>query len=155
MMHLDDRFATSKETLNRHLATGQEKVSETLTHWWAKIEAAREAQQRKRAEAASRPTTPQPSEAGENARPKVGLDTAAAQASVAAAGQKAGAYLSSWGSWAADKRKGWGRMPSMSNMRSSTTSPVKAREKSWDGGSGKSPTKQEEKGGDGIGRIDA
>lgn len=155
MMHLDDRFATSKETLNRHLVTGQEKVSETLTHWWAKIEAAREAQQRKRAEAASRPTTPQPSEAGENARPKVGLDTAAAQASVAAAGQKAGAYLSSWGSWAADKRKGWGRMPSMSNMRSSTTSPVKVREKSWDGGSGKSPTKKEEKGGDGIGRIDA
>lgn len=35
-------------------------------------------------------------------------DMQQAQASVAAAGQRAGAYFSSWGSWAAEKRKsGW------------------------------------------------
>ena len=35
-------------------------------------------------------------------------DLAQAQASVQAASQRAGAYLSSWGSWAAEKRKqGW------------------------------------------------
>lgn len=32
-------------------------------------------------------------------------DMSQAQASVAAAGQRAGAYFSSWGSWAAEKRK--------------------------------------------------
>lgn len=134
-MHLDERFATSKETLNRHLATGQKKVSTAMTNLWAEIEAVREAQQRKRAEAANRSASPKPPPTGENARPKI--DTAAAQASVAAAGQRAGAYLSSWGTWAADKRKGWGRMPSTSNLK------------------GGSPIKKEEKGGDGIGRIDA
>ena len=159
-LHLDNRFATSKEALNRHLATGQKKVSTAMTNLWAEIEAVREAQARKRAEAAaSRPVTPQPSEATarENTRPRPGIDTATAQASVAAAGQRAGAYLSSWGTWAADKRKGWGRMPSTPNLKGggTVTSPSKSREKSWDGGSGKSPTKKEEKGGDGIGRIDA
>ena len=118
-----------------------------MTNLWAEIEVLREAQQRKRAEAAASRSASLHSgegEGGENARPnKTVIDTAAAQASVAAAGQKAGAYISSWGSWAADKRKGWGRMSSMSNLRDSI------------GGGSKSPTKKEEKGGDGIGRIDA
>ena len=154
ILHLDDRFATGKEALNRHLATGQKRVSTAVNNLWAEIEAVREAQQRKRAEAANRPATPQPREAGENTRPQAAFDTAAAQASVTAAGQKAGAYLSSWSTWAVDKRKGWGRMPSMPNLRNAVTVPA-AREKSWDGGGSKSPTKKEERGGDGIGRIDA
>lgn len=39
-----------------------------------------------------------------------GPDLSQAQASVQAASSRAGAYLSSWGSWAAEKHKiGWGR----------------------------------------------
>lgn len=34
---------------------------------------------------------------------------AQAQASVQAASSRAGAYLSSWGSWASEKRKGWSK----------------------------------------------
>jgi hypothetical protein len=35
-------------------------------------------------------------------------DLSNAQANIQAAKQSAGAYFSSWGSWAAEKRKGWG-----------------------------------------------
>ena len=197
-LHLDDRLANSKEVLNRHLATGQKKVTTAFTNLWADIEALREAQQRKRAEATSipsahptsssssyPPTSSAASASSENAswpnynarRGVGGIDTAAASASVAAAGQKAGAYLSSWGSWAADKRKGWGRMGSLSDLRGAATSGVvvsgggmgggggggvmgvgvgkekeRVKERSWDSGSG---ARKEELGADGIGRLDA
>ena len=93
-----------------------------------------------------------------------GIDTAAAQASVAAAGQKAGAYLSSWGTWAADKRKGWGRMSSSSDLRGASTiaggqvqgrEKERAKERSWDGGSSPTKGRKEALGADGIGRLDA
>lgn len=35
-------------------------------------------------------------------------DLSTAQANIQAAGTRAGAYFSSWGSWASEKRKGWG-----------------------------------------------
>ena len=35
-------------------------------------------------------------------------DLSGAQAAVGAAGQRAGAYLSSWGAWANERRRGWG-----------------------------------------------
>jgi hypothetical protein len=42
-------------------------------------------------------------------------DLSNAQANIQAAKQSAGAYFSSWGSWAAEKRKGWGnKTPSSS-----------------------------------------
>jgi hypothetical protein len=42
-------------------------------------------------------------------------DLTNAQANIQAAKQSAGAYFSSWGSWAAEKRKGWGnKTPSSS-----------------------------------------
>ncbi|KAL8786967.1 MAG: hypothetical protein Q9195_007979 [Heterodermia aff. obscurata] len=147
-LHLDDRLATSKEALNRHLATGQKKVSTAFTNLWADIEALREAQLRKRAETSpTSPTRNLTSASGENARGLVGgINPAAAHASVAAAGQKAGAYLSSWGTWAADKRKGWGRMGSSGDLRGAAVA-APGREKSWG--------RKEAIGGDGIGRLDA
>ncbi len=171
-LHLDDRLAQSKEVLNKHLATGQKKVSTAFTNLWADIEAMREAQ-RKRAEATtansgSNGVSPPLSEAGSDAsstpRHRTGPDLSAAQASVAAASHKAGAYISSWGVWAAERRRGWGK-PSAGNSgaatRSTLTSPTKAKEKVWDaGGEGKKEVRRkksvrEEKGGDGIGRLDA
>ena len=153
-LHLDDRFATSKEAFNRHFATGQKKVSAAVNNLWAEIEAVREAQQRKRAEAAARSTIPQSSVPSENSKPRAGPDIAAAQAGVAAAGQKAGAYLSSWGTWAADKRKGWGRTLSSPDVKNPSVSTSKLSQKGWDAG-GRSPNKKVETGGDGIGRLDA
>lgn len=42
-----------------------------------------------------------------NIRRTPSVDVGQAQASVSAVGQRAGAYLSSWGSWASEKRKEW------------------------------------------------
>jgi hypothetical protein len=85
---------------------------------WADIEVMREAQ-RKRAEEAREATAANPlplPPARENHNPATTVggskltkpDMQHAQASVQAASQRASAYLSSWGSWAAEKRKGWG-----------------------------------------------
>ncbi|KAL9577607.1 MAG: hypothetical protein Q9212_006259, partial [Teloschistes hypoglaucus] len=144
-LHLDDRFATTKETVGKHLATGKERVREGVERLWADIEAFKE-QRRKAAlengglatnttrtqearrgsavSTASASNTPEKqrissSSAGPPAIPTRfasaaaaaarAPDMTAAHASVAAAGQRAGAYMSSWGAWAAEKRKGWGR----------------------------------------------
>ncbi len=153
--------------------------------------------QRKRAEAASiansnsrtasptrletSPPQPQPSTRFANRAP----DIAAAQASVQAASQKAGAYLSSWGAWATEKKKGWadGRAGAGRENLSTPTSAggvlgggsgvggAGSREKSpkrlarWNssaslsgslsGGLSGRKVGKEEKGGDGIGRLDA
>lgn len=181
-LHLDERLASSKEALNKRLATGQKKVSTAFTNLWADIEALRETQ-RKRAEAASlassreTTTTTDGISGAAPSSPSTELarsysastrfsarapDLSSAQASVAAAGQKAGAYISSWGAWASERRKGWGRTSTEALLDENVmpTAPApRVREKV--GGAGRSPTKRngraerEEKGGDGIGRLDA
>jgi hypothetical protein len=197
-LHLDDRLASSKDLLNKHLATGQKKVSTAFTNLWADIEALREAQRRK-SEAAileqsssassSNPTDPTESStkppfpvitrvstssslsSGSRYVPRA-PDISTAQASVTAASQRAGAYISSWGAWASERRKGWGKGSGGQNVAdgsssaaddgtTAASSPVKMKENVWDHGAqvaGKTPTKRrgkEEKGGDGIGRLDA
>ena len=176
-LHLDDRLAQSKEVLNKHLVTGQEKVSTAFSKLWADIEAMREAQ-RKRAEAATATAgsigiSPPLSETGSDVSSiprhhRTGPDLSAAQASITAASHKAGAYISSWGAWAAERRRGWGKAAGPSGSANSAgtpavTSPGKAKENFWDAGGegeGKKVVKRkksvrEEKGGDGIGRLDA
>lgn len=173
-LHLDDRIATTKESLNKRLQTGREKVGTAVNKVWGDIEAFREAQRRKAAENAtsekdgggavvspsrsssitsfSSPTTttttPEqtPPISRFTAAAARAPDLATAQASVAAAGQRAGAYMSSWGTWAAEKRKGWG------GSRGAAVAPEKIAEEQ------RSPRKaksREARGGDGIGRLDA
>lgn len=190
---LDERFATSKETLNKHLATGQKKVSTAFANLWADIENIREAQ-RKRAEDAkhglypppkqtSRTSSPAPSDS--NTPPSASRlagrapDLTAAQASLQEAGKKAGAYMSTWGSWASERRKAWAASkpkaspnasqdnlaPSAGAVEPASTpsSPPKAAAEEEklarlsSGASIKSVGKgaKEEKGPDGIGRLDA
>lgn len=175
-LHLDERLASSKELLNKHLATGHKKVSTAFTGLWADIEAMREAQRNRAQLAANKTAT---DEANSNSRssseiistetksPTSSLrfaprapDLSNAQASVAAAGQKAGAYLSSWGTWASERRKGWvGRTATGNGGEEGPRGDdvaVRVREKrSWDSGLGRSAMRKEEKGGDGIGRLDA
>jgi len=113
---LDERWRGGKETLGKHLATGQQRVAGSINTFWANVEAMREAQ-RKRAEeqkaaaaatAASAESPPRPS--GESSTRFSKPDLSQTQASVQAASARAGAYFSSWGSWAAEKRKqGWRR----------------------------------------------
>lgn len=215
ILHLDDRFASTKENLNKTLATGQKKVSNAFGNLWNDIEAFREAQKRRTAAAANyetgennrdtkteaAPTSPSrlsstslASSSTEQISPVPALnrfsaarapDLAIAQASVAAAGQRAGAYVSSWGTWAAEKRKGWGRGGGGSGGgggggwvggRGANSWVARKGTGGWVGGRGasgagdgsasdlpladgqRSPRKKksrEERGGDGIGRLDA
>lgn len=180
-LHLDEHLASSKELLNKHLVTGQKKVSTAFTNLWADIEALREAQ-RKRAEAGSAagPIGSTPSTVADglsstrtSTESQVTPTLSTAHASVTAAGQKASAYFSSWSTWASDRRKGWTAPRTTAADGSSTTvSPTgrdqssvvgvggralvaRVREKhSWEGrGAGRRG--REERGGDGIGRLDA
>lgn len=176
-LHLDERLASSKEILNKHLTTGQKKVSTAFTSLWADIEAMREAQ-RNRAQLASTKTS---TTDHENSRSRASSETVTtetksptpslrfgarapdlsnAQASVAAAGQKAGAYISSWGTWASERRKGWAARPVTGNVgeegaRGDEVATRVREKRSWDSGLGRSAMKKEERGGDGIGRLDA
>ncbi len=125
-LHLDERFNQTRDTVNKRLADGRTHVTYAFNKVWADIEVMREAQRKRsedaRAAAASDPTTSSekssPANSGRFAKP----DMQQAQATVAAAGQRAGAYLSSWGTWASEKRKtgGW---------RSGSTQPTEQRPK--------------------------
>ncbi|KAI4199645.1 MAG: hypothetical protein LQ346_002534 [Caloplaca aetnensis] len=168
-LHLDDKLASTKENLGKHLQTGRDKVGTAVGKVWSDIEAFREAQQRRRAEqialekdagganAPSRSSSiaSMPERAPSTTRFPAARapDLATAQASVAAAGQRAGAYMSSWGTWATEKRKGWG-------VKGATTTTgdrgAGVAEKVVEGQRSPRKTKsREERGGDGIGRLDA
>ncbi|KAL3494474.1 transport protein Avl9-domain-containing protein [Aspergillus germanicus] len=140
-LHLDERVREGREALNRHISTGQKKVTAAFNSFWADIESMREAQRKRNEEKANqspRPSldrtaslpvsasesSPTTSAGGSSAwfpNRKVAVpavDMTQAQASVSAVGQKAGAYFSSWGSWATEKRKEW------QEKKSTTPSPT-------------------------------
>lgn len=134
-LHLDERVREGREALNKTLASGQKKVSSAFNSFWADIEALREAQRKKNEEkmggvtersstddkSASNETVQSArndtaSPTGENqssfsswfgSRRSPSVDITQAQASVNVASQKAGAYISSWGTWASERRKEW------------------------------------------------
>lgn len=124
-LHLDERVREGREALNRHLSTGQKKVSAAFNSFWADIEAMREAQRKRNEEKASQsqrtsidqtPGSPPRASSDSNAessggwfasRQRPSVDVSQAQASVSAASQKASSYFSSWGTWASEKRREW------------------------------------------------
>lgn len=112
-LHLDERFNQTREVVGKRLADGRTQVTTAFNKVWADVERMRE-EQRKRSEdaaaakEASGPTDPRKSSPVATGSRFAKPDMQQAQATVAAAGQKAGAYLSSWGAWASEKRKtGW------------------------------------------------
>ena len=163
-LHLDERIATSREALNKHLATGHKKVSTAFSNLWADLEAMREAQRKRAENAATHGTIRTSLDAGksasENTAPTQRFaarapDLTAAQASVQAAGQKAGAYISSWGAWASDRRKEWAKgSPNASSENVAAGATYATKLGRWNSGIGGKKVR-EEKGGDGIGRLDA
>jgi Transport protein Avl9 len=124
-LHLDERMREGKETLGKHLAIGKERFGQLSNKLWADIEAIREAQ-RKRANERSTGAGQQ-EDADTQVRQTDGAgsedggkqvqgskayawpsraqapDLAQVQASAKDASAKAGAYLSSWGSWAREE----------------------------------------------------
>ncbi|BCS26056.1 putative Avl9 protein [Aspergillus puulaauensis] len=126
-LHLDEKVREGREALNRHLSTGQKKVSAAFNSFWADIESMREAQRKRNEEKASQSPRPSldrsaslpvsPSDSASSTAgsswfpnrkaPAPAVDMTQAQASVSVVGQKAGAYFSSWGSWATEKKKEW------------------------------------------------
>ncbi|KAF4587245.1 LAlv9 family protein [Ophiocordyceps camponoti-floridani] len=123
-LHLDERFAQGREMLGRNLAVGREKASTMLNKLYADVEYLRESQ-RRRSDESSPQDTKSPSEKPQAQYP---VDLAKAQQTMQSVGVKASAYVSSWASWAGEKRKGggwgaaWGRKP---KTASDAASPVK------------------------------
>jgi hypothetical protein len=121
-LHLDERFNQTREVVGKRLADGRVQVTSALSKVWTDIEAMREAQRKRGDEAAAAagqiqnenksPTSPS---ADQTRFPKPDLTVAGA--TVVAAGQKAGSFFSSWGSWASEKRRsGWVRSASGSEV---------------------------------------
>jgi hypothetical protein len=113
-LHLDERFSQTKEVVGKRLADGRVHVTSAFNKVWADIEVMREAQRKR----------------SDDARAANPVDASVPdphRSAVAAAGLRAGAYFSSWGSWAAEKRKsGWygrGTSASPSMMASADASP--------------------------------
>ncbi|KAH7012369.1 transport protein Avl9-domain-containing protein [Macrophomina phaseolina] len=109
-LHLDERFAHSKEAFNKHVAEGQKKVSTAFNNLWNDIEAMREAQ-RKKAEEDRRIAAEKAA-----AEEKDGRNSPVANSTRS---ERASAYLSSWSQWAAEKRAGWRRSASSEKSPSS------------------------------------
>lgn len=118
-LHLDERVRVGREALGKHLATGQKKVSAAFSSFWADIDAMREAQ-RKRNEERERASTDKSSVSSPPSSPSVSspstswfsrktpsVDLTQAQSSVSSATQRAGSYISSWSTWASERRREW------------------------------------------------
>ncbi|RDA90154.1 hypothetical protein CP533_2197 [Ophiocordyceps camponoti-saundersi (nom. inval.)] len=110
-LHLDERFAQGREMLGRNLAVGREKASTMLNRLYADVEYLRESQRRRsddsKSQGSKSPT--------EKSQAQYSVDLAKAQQTMQSVGVKASAYMSSWATWAGEKRKGggwgaaWGR----------------------------------------------
>ncbi|KAH0333882.1 hypothetical protein KCU81_g9667, partial [Aureobasidium melanogenum] len=124
-LHLDERWRGSKEAMGKHISTGRERVAGAINTLWADIEVMREAQ-RKRAEESKAAAANNPRTSEEKLAPRV----AQAQASVQAASSRAGAYLSSWGAWASEKRKNW-QKPETNNAPTAPTPLTLASTEMW------------------------
>jgi Transport protein Avl9 len=128
-LHLDERMREGRETLGKHLAIGKERFGQFSNKLWADVEALREAQRKRASERSTEineagnlglrvQQTDGAGSEGDGIRSRgskayawptraTAPDLAQMQASAKDASAKAGAYLSSWGSWAKDKGKEW------------------------------------------------
>ncbi|RCI08376.1 hypothetical protein L249_8893 [Ophiocordyceps polyrhachis-furcata BCC 54312] len=110
-LHLDERFAQGREMLGRNLAVGREKASTMLNRLYADVEYLRESQRRRSDDAKSQDSK----SPTEKSQAQYSVDLAKAQQTMQSVGVKASAYMSSWATWAGEKRKGggwgaaWGR----------------------------------------------
>ncbi|OAA61325.1 LAlv9 family protein [Cordyceps fumosorosea ARSEF 2679] len=109
-LHLDERLAQGREMLGRNLAAGREKASSMFSKLYSDMEYLRESQRRRADEAAAAVASSDKYASGTGNAPSVAsptfaVDMTKAQATMQSVGTKAGAYMSSWASWAGEKRK--------------------------------------------------
>lgn len=136
-LHLDERFSQTREVVNKRLADGRTQVTSAFNKVWSDIETMREVQRKRSEEARAGLGSSSPTSSAHekipfasNGKPPRPDHLHQAQASVTAAGQRASAYLSSWGSWVGEKRRaGWGRSYSGSAGNGPTTPPVPCNER--------------------------
>lgn len=102
-MHLDEKLAQGKEAAARNWAAAREKSGTMFTKFYAELEAYRESQ-RKKAEETKKAEDSAP--ASPITKNGMGQQTY---------GEKAGSYMSSWASWAGEKRKALATRSSGSN----------------------------------------
>ncbi|PNY26200.1 Late secretory pathway protein AVL9 [Tolypocladium capitatum] len=128
-LHIDERLAQGREMLGRNFAVGREKASTMFNKLYSDMEYLRESQRRRAEEASNGQGLKYPAEKPPAQYPVV--DLAKAQQTMQTVGTKASAYMSSWATWAGEKRKtggwgaGWGKKPLKSDETGSTpTSPI-------------------------------
>lgn len=129
-LHLDERLAQGRDILGRNLAAGREKASTMLNKLYSDVEYLRESQRRRAEDSHTHPTNPKSS----TEKSQYPVDLTKAQQTMNSVGAKASAYMSSWATWAGEKRKtggwasGWGGKkspsPSTHNNPSISTSPI-------------------------------
>ncbi|KAG6039465.1 hypothetical protein E4U41_002507 [Claviceps citrina] len=133
-LHLDERLAQGRDILGRNLTAGREKASTMFNKLYSDLEYLRESQ-RRRSEETRTQGPKSPAEKG-----TYPVDLAKAQQTVNSVGAKASAYMSSWATWAGEKRKtgawgaGWGKKTT-SNHSSSSSINSKDRPAKEDGAS--------------------
>lgn len=112
-LHLNERFSQTRGVAAARLADGRTHVTSAFNKVWADIEVMREAQRKRTEEARAVAAEQEAANPGGNEKvASPGASGNNAQAGVQAARQRAGAYLSSWGAWAAEKRQqGWRKTP--------------------------------------------
>ncbi|KID78945.1 LAlv9 family protein, partial [Metarhizium brunneum ARSEF 3297] len=129
-LHLDERLAQGRDILGRNLAAGREKASTMLNKLYSDVEYLRESQRRRAEDSRTQTTNPKSS----TEKSQYPVDLTKAQQTMNSVGAKASAYMSSWATWAGDKRKtggwasGWGGKkspsPSTHNNPPISTSPI-------------------------------
>lgn len=123
-LHLDERLAQGRDILGRNFAAGREKASTMLNKLYSDMEYLRESQRRRAEEsqgggAAGGPKSP----TDKTQYPDLGK----AQQTMNTVGAKASAYMSSWATWAGEKRKtggwgsGWGKKTTTSSNNNNTS----------------------------------
>ncbi|KAJ4988404.1 transporter Avl9 [Stagonosporopsis vannaccii] len=126
-LHLDERLEKSREVIGERVAAGQAKVSTAYNKLWADIEAMRKAQRERQEEQRVAAEKLRLEQEKEGKVPEPAAAKWKAQApDLSNARASAGAYFSSWGSWASEKRKGWGARSASATQTPATSPPPSA-----------------------------
>ncbi|KAJ4350660.1 hypothetical protein N0V95_004565 [Ascochyta clinopodiicola] len=118
-LHLDERLEKSREVIGKNVAAGQAKVSTAYNKLWADMEAMRKAQKERQEEQRAAAEQLRLEQEKEGKLPPEAGKWKSQAPDLTNARASAGAYFSSWGSWASEKRKGWGN-----RSTSATQTPV-------------------------------
>lgn len=105
-LQLEERFAPARTAINERLEAGQKRMSGVLVGLRNEYETRRK-QFEERREKPAEPTAA-PADDDDATQSNRGAELAqGAQANIQAAGARASAYFSSWGTWAAEKKKNY------------------------------------------------